>query len=143
MFASLPLLYVTFASLNKTLKSDSYNHTHNRRTRQRHTHNLKSTTLLLIQSNSSTLPSSFFSSNPSSNRWRTHIQFNSAALHLFPYDLPTLLLFRSKSATPSSIFRFSFYVWLTLVWVYIISLNFLGLCYYCFVWVSVLIYLTN
>ena len=99
----------------------------------RRTHNLKLETLLLIQSNSSMPLASLFSSNPYSNQRRTHIQSNSAVL----------LLFHSKSATPPTIFRFSLYVWLSQIWVYIISLNFVGLWYYCFVWVSILIYLTN
>ena len=87
--------------------------------------------------------SSLFSSNPYSNQRHTHIQSNSAVLHLFSDDSATLLLFHSKSATPPTIFRFSLYIWLMLIWVYIISLNFVGLWYYCFVWVLVLIYLTN
>ena len=77
---------------------------------RRRTHNLKSEALLLIQSNSSMPLSSLFSSNPYSNQWRTHIQSNSAALHLFPDDSATLFLFHSKSVAPPTIFRFSLYI---------------------------------
>ncbi|XP_030969630.1 uncharacterized protein LOC115989897 [Quercus lobata] len=75
------------------------------RTRQPHTHNLKSATLLLIQSNSSAPLSNFVSSNPSSNRRLTYIQSNSAALQLFPYDSVALLFCHSKSVEPPTIFR--------------------------------------
>ncbi|XP_023905945.1 uncharacterized protein LOC112017725, partial [Quercus suber] len=78
------------------------NHT---RIRQPHTHNLKSAALLLIQSNSSAPLSNFVSSNPSSNRRRTYIQSNSAALQLFQYDSAALLFCHSKSAEPPTIFR--------------------------------------
>ena len=54
--------------------------------------------------------SSLFSSNPYSNQRRTHIQSNSAALHLFPDDSAVFLLFHSKSAAPPTIFRFSLYI---------------------------------
>ena len=59
---------------------------------------------------SSALLSSLFSSNPYSNQRRTHIQSNSAALHLFPDDSAALLLFHSKSVAPPTIFRFSLYI---------------------------------
>ena len=77
--------------------------------------------------------SSLFSYNPYSNQRRTHIQSNSAAFHLFPDDSAALLLFHSKSVAPPTIFRLSLYIWLTLIWIYNISLNFVGLWYYCFV----------
>ena len=54
--------------------------------------------------------SSLFSSNPYSNQRRTHIQSNSAVLHLFSDDSAALLLFHSKSAAPPTIFRFSLYI---------------------------------
>ena len=41
---------------------------------------------------------------------------------------------------PQSSGSLSLSIGLTLIWVYNISLNFVGLCYCCFVWVSVLIY---
>ena len=147
-FSTSLLRLLVAASLNKTLKSLKPHLRCNPQTlRVRRTHKPSES-----GAHTTSNRRRFFSSNPLVgaaplfysilNRWRTH-NLKSEALHLFPDDSAALLLFHSKSVAPPTIFRFSLYIWLTLIWVYNISLKFVGLWYYCFVWVSVLIYLTN